>query len=79
MTDIKNNNLSCGFLFLTGVSILTRSKYQIGMALLVLILFLWAQNAMAAKFFVYQLPDGSRVISDRPIYKKTHKLITKTS
>jgi len=71
MTDIKYNNLSFG------VSILARSHYQIGMALFVLFLFLWAQNAMAAKFFIYQLPDGSRVISDHPIYKKTHKLVTK--
>ncbi len=71
MTDIKYNNLSFGD------AILTRSHYQFGMALLVLVLLLWTQNAMAAKFFVYQLPDGSRVISDRPIYKKTHKLISK--
>jgi len=60
-----------------GDSILTRSHYQFGMALLVLVLFLWAQNAMAAKFFIYELPDGSRVISDHRIYKKTHKLISK--
>ena len=71
MTDINYNNLSIGDL------ILTRSRYQIGMALFVLVLFLWAQNAMAAKFFIYELPDGSRVISDRLIYKKTHKLISK--
>lgn len=38
--------------------------------------FLAAQDAMAAKFFVYALPDGSRVISDRPIYKSSHKLVT---
>lgn len=31
---------------------------------------------MAAKYFIYQLPDGSRVISDRPIHKRTHKLVT---
>lgn len=57
---------------------LYRNRYQIGLALFVLILFIWAQNAVAAKFFVYQLPDGSRVISDRPIYKTTHKLVTKS-
>lgn len=33
-------------------------------------------EVLASKFFVYQLPDGSRVISDHPIYKETHKLIT---
>jgi len=56
---------------------LTHSRYQIGMALFVLLLFLWAQGATAkTKFFVYQLPDGSRLISDRPFYKATHKLIT---
>jgi len=55
---------------------LYRNRYQIGLAILVLVLFVWAQNAVAAKFFVYQLPDGSRVISDRPIHKSTHKLVT---
>ena len=40
------------------------------------LIFLVAHGVMAAKFFVYQLPDGSRVISDRPIYKSTHKLVT---
>ena len=51
-------------------------RYQLGFAIAVLLLFIAAQNAFAAKFFVYQLPDGSRVISDRPIYKVTHKLVT---
>ncbi len=41
-----------------------------------LLVFFAAHGAMAAKFFVYQLPDGSRVISDRPIYKSTHTLVT---
>jgi soluble lytic murein transglycosylase-like protein len=39
-------------------------------------LFAGSQPVLAAKFFVYQLPDGSRVISDRPIHKRTHKLVT---
>jgi len=35
-----------------------------------------SQQALAAKFFVYQLPDGTRVISNRPIHKTTHKLVS---
>lgn len=55
---------------------MTRSRYHIGLAILGLMLVLSAQSATAAKFFVYELPDGSRVISDRPIHKPTYKLIT---
>lgn len=55
---------------------MTRSLYQFGLALFILVLFVGAQSAMAAKFFIYELPDGSRVISDRPIHKATHKLVT---
>ena len=55
---------------------MTRSRYQIGLAILIFLLFLLAQNAMAARFYVYQLPDGSRMVSDHPIYKPTHRLIT---
>ena len=51
-------------------------KLQGGLFILVTLLFAGNQQAMAAKFFVYQLPDGSRVISDRPIHKRTHKLVT---
>ena len=51
-------------------------RYQIGAVLLVLGLSLFAQTAMATRFYVYQLPDGSRMISDHPINKPTHKLIT---
>lgn len=51
-------------------------RYQVGLAIFVLLLFIAAQNAFAAKYFIYQLPDGSRVISDRPIHKATHKLVT---
>jgi soluble lytic murein transglycosylase-like protein len=55
---------------------MTQSRYQIGLALLILLLFLVAQSAMAARFYVYQLPDGSRMISDHRIDKPTYKLIT---
>lgn len=51
-------------------------KYQSGLLFLALLFFTGTHQAMAAKFFVYQLPDGSRVISDRPIHKRTHKLVT---
>lgn len=54
---------------------MTRSHHQILLAILVLILFIVAQNAVAAKYFVYQLPDGSRVITDRPKHKATHQFI----
>ena len=53
-----------------------RVGYQSGLLLLVLVMFVPSQQVMAAKYFVYQLPDGSRVISDRPIHKSTHKLIS---
>lgn len=72
MTDINIHTQNIG------VAIVTRSRYQIGMALLVLALFILAQSAMAARLYVYQLPDGSRMVSDRPIYKNTHKLISKS-
>lgn len=55
---------------------MTRSRYQIGLVFCIFLLFVMAQSAMAAKYFVYELPDGSRVISDRPIHKATHKLIS---
>jgi len=51
-------------------------RQQIVVALISLFSLFMAQNALAAKFFVYQLPDGSRVISDRPIHKTTHSLVT---
>lgn len=53
-----------------------RRRYQVGLAIFVFMMFLAAQNAFAAKFFVYQLPDGSRVISNRPIHKASHTLIS---
>jgi soluble lytic murein transglycosylase-like protein len=56
--------------------IVLSKRYQLSLAIVVLLLFIVAQSAFAAKFFVYQLPDGSRVISDRPIHKATHKLVT---
>ena len=55
---------------------MTQSRYQIGMATLFMLLSLLAQSAMAARLYVYQLPDGSRMISDHQITKATHKLIT---
>jgi len=71
VTDITyNNNLCCW-----GHFVRTR-RYQIWLAIFVFCLFVAAHNAFAAKFFVYQLPDGSRLISDHPIHKSTHTLIT---
>ncbi len=70
MTDTNNNNL-----FQWERIVLTK-RNQLWLAIFVFCLFIAAQNAFAAKFFVYQLPDGTRLISDRPIHKETHKLVT---
>jgi hypothetical protein len=51
-------------------------QYQFVLAVFIALLLLMAQSAMAARFYVYELPDGSRMISDHPINKPTHKLIT---
>jgi soluble lytic murein transglycosylase-like protein len=51
-------------------------KFHSGLFILLVTLFTGNHEALAAKFFIYQLPDGSRVISDHPIHKRTHKLIT---
>ena len=51
-------------------------RFKLGSILLVCLFLLGSQQALAAKFFVYQLPDGSRVISNRPIHKTTHKLVS---
>ena len=50
-------------------------RLQIKLVLLASLFLIGTQQVLAAKFFVYQLPDGSRVISDRPIHKTTHKLV----
>jgi len=44
--------------------------------LLACLLFAGSQQVLAAKYFVYQLPDGSRLISNHPIHKTTHKLVS---
>jgi len=53
-------------------------RFKLGSLLLVCLLFVGSQQVLAAKFFVYQLPDGTRVISNRPIHKTTHKLVSST-
>ncbi len=35
-------------------------------------------SVQAASYYLYQLPDGSRVMSDRPLYEKGHQLIRKS-
>ncbi|HEB57015.1 MAG TPA: lytic transglycosylase domain-containing protein [Gammaproteobacteria bacterium] len=35
--------------------------------------------AQAARYYLYQLPDGSRLMSDRPRYEKAYRLIRKSS
>ena len=51
-------------------------RVQSGLLALALLFFAGSHQALAAKYFIYQLPDGSRVISDRPIHKRTHTLVT---
>lgn len=52
------------------------SRYQVVLALAALLLCLLTQEAMAARFYIYQTPDGSRLISDHPIDNPTYHLIT---
>ena len=54
---------------------MTRSYSPIGLTIFSLLLFLLAQSAMAARLYIYQLPDGSRMISDHRIDKATYKLV----
>ena len=54
---------------------MTHARHHIGLATMILLLFSLASNAMAARYFVYELPDGTRMISDHRINKATHKLI----
>lgn len=35
-------------------------------------------GAQAADYYLYQSPDGSRVVSDRPLYEKGYRLIRKS-
>ncbi|NOZ38098.1 MAG: lytic transglycosylase domain-containing protein [Gammaproteobacteria bacterium] len=35
--------------------------------------------AQATRYYLYQLPDGSRLMSDRPRYEKDYRLIRKSS
>lgn len=52
------------------------ARYLFGLSLFILMSILPVQDTLAARFYVYQLPDGSRMISDHVINKPTHKLIT---
>ena len=51
------------------------SRFQTGLALTILLGSLFAQDAMAARFYIYQQPDGSRLISDRLLNNPTYKLL----
>jgi soluble lytic murein transglycosylase-like protein len=59
-------------------SVMVRTQHQLGLAILILAFLLMAQNAFAAKYFVYQLPDGSRVVTDRPQSQAGYKLVKST-
>lgn len=49
---------------------------QLGLVMACLLVYLPAQSVLAAKFYIYQLPDGSRLVSDRPKQGKGYKLIS---
>lgn len=51
-------------------------KFKLGSFIFACLFFAASQQVLATKFFVYQLPDGTRLISNRPIHKSTHKLVT---
>ena len=46
--------------------------------LVILLLAMLLPASAQAAFFLYQLPDGSRVITDRPKFNKSYKLVTKS-
>ena len=46
--------------------------------LLVVMLWILAPLTVHATYFLYQLPDGSRVITDRPKFDEKYKLVTKS-
>ena len=48
------------------------------MLMMALLLLSAGQSVFAARYFVYQLPDGTRVVTDRPQHKSTHKLVKTT-
>lgn len=48
------------------------------MGLAVSVSLLTATPAFAAKYFIYQLPDGSRVVTDRPQLNNGYKLVKST-
>lgn len=56
---------------------MTLSRYQFVLTSVTLLLCLLAQQAMASRFYIYQTPDGSRLISDHPVNNPTYRLITR--
>jgi len=57
---------------------MVRTQHQIGWVVLVLLLLLVAQNVFAAKYYVYQAADGSRVVTDRVSFAPSNKLVKST-
>lgn len=58
-----------------GVLMFAGRYYSIFFSFLALTLY---SHSTSAAFYVYQLPDGSRVITDRPKFNRTYKLIKKS-
>lgn len=50
-------------------------RFQLGLALFIPLLCLLAQDVLAARFYIYQQPDGTRLISDHLIANPTYKLL----
>ena len=53
-----------------------RASRQLSLVIACLLVYLPAQSVQAAKYYIYQLPDGSRLVSDRPKQGKGYKLIS---
>ena len=72
MTDIKDKS--------TGMeTTMIRPTQQTAWVLLVTLFFLNPAQVFAAKYYVYQAEDGSRVVTDRASFIPTHKLVKSTS
>lgn len=71
MTDIRDK-------FTRMETNMIRTQHQTAWVLLIFVFFLIAQNVFAAKYYVYQAADGSRVVTDRMSYTPNHKLVKST-
>lgn len=71
MTDIRDKSTGYG-------TIMIRIRHQTGWLLLAALFLLSTQHVFAAKYYVYQAADGSRVVTDRISYIPTYTLVKST-